>query len=668
MSALVSRDGRARSEAGERRIAVIFTESSGFLGGWLAALLLSVFTLADRAASVPFLYRRAADGIAHLLVEFVAGCAAWTIGWFALRAAAPVARRLPPVAATGAAILLGTALGSFFCIASVRYSTFWPLLPAAVWWIGWWLLGVALVALARRALVRRVPNAAGWLGSLLVVSGAALHWFALHHPLRHFYGNLHALAQLAALLVTGIGCVFALGHHRVGGRAVVTALSSVLAAAVWIASVTPSFSLRRAALVQGGIGKVVLLQALWPTFDWDADSSPDWFWGVDPRENDRARNVLTASSGAPLVQQPVAITLSHGRRLNLLWVLVDSARVDSFERLLRENSSIARGFSEFASFPGYSSCASRTQLVLAQLLDAARCDPREATEMGRGTLLETLRSHGYRDELFGYYPTQVGFQSRHQIADDRRLVELARQAVEAPAEGARAIFVHLKGGHADYVGPGDTDLERYESQLRASFEMVAALVRSAPHDAYAVVVMGDHGEAFGEHQSDAHASNLYEEVLRTPLLVRSPHLRAGRRSEQLGCPDVIWKTLYALGITEREPPPLDYQFAALELARERSTSAHSAASLRSLRVGAKKVIWSPFLGIWEAYDLSRDPRELENVAETRESDFAALREKLLVLSRDCPPPDAALTGPIAPREMKLSPPLAQGDIVTRAAR
>lgn len=44
-----------------------------------------------------------------------------------------------------------------------------------------------------------------------------------------------------------------------------------------------------------------------------------------------------------------------------------------------------------------------------------------------------------------------------------------------------------------------------------------------------VIVAGDHGESFGEHGTYDHGWNLYQEVLRVPLLVAGPGIPAGRR-------------------------------------------------------------------------------------------------------------------------------------------
>lgn len=78
------------------------------------------------------------------------------------------------------------------------------------------------------------------------------------------------------------------------------------------------------------------------------------------------------------------------------------------------------------------------------------------------------------------------------------------------------------------------------------------------HENTIIVVLSDHGEAFGEHDAerffDAHCDTQYEELTRVPLLVRHPPLR-GRSSvvqRQVGLIDVF-PTI--LDLLELEAPP-----------------------------------------------------------------------------------------------------------------
>ena len=75
----------------------------------------------------------------------------------------------------------------------------------------------------------------------------------------------------------------------------------------------------------------------------------------------------------------------------------------------------------------------------------------------------------------------------------------------------------------------------YDAQIReldTAFLRVSLAIRKLPRDTL-VVVLSDHGEAFGEHGEVLHTT-LHEEITRVPLLVRHPRARDtwGRRAAQ----------------------------------------------------------------------------------------------------------------------------------------
>ncbi len=63
-----------------------------------------------------------------------------------------------------------------------------------------------------------------------------------------------------------------------------------------------------------------------------------------------------------------------------------------------------------------------------------------------------------------------------------------------------------------------------------------------------VVLVADHGEAFGEHDRLGHAKTLYAELLSVPLIVRDPRRPAGRSRVHASSIDVAPTILAALGI------------------------------------------------------------------------------------------------------------------------
>jgi arylsulfatase A-like enzyme len=102
----------------------------------------------------------------------------------------------------------------------------------------------------------------------------------------------------------------------------------------------------------------------------------------------------------------------------------------------------------------------------------------------------------------------------------------------------------------------DSMIARYDGEISAMDEAIGTLLSALRQrdglEQTLVVVVGDHGEAFGEHQQIwEHHGEIFDEVMRVPLIVRLPGGRdAGRRTRGLvSSIDVTPTILAALGIT-----------------------------------------------------------------------------------------------------------------------
>ena len=86
----------------------------------------------------------------------------------------------------------------------------------------------------------------------------------------------------------------------------------------------------------------------------------------------------------------------------------------------------------------------------------------------------------------------------------------------------------------EYMGRGPTpkqiaDMKSlFDAEIRQTDEAIRSLIEGLEaaglKDRLTVVVVGDHGEAFGEHRVFEHAFHIWDEVVRTPLIIRSPFL------------------------------------------------------------------------------------------------------------------------------------------------
>jgi arylsulfatase A-like enzyme len=117
-----------------------------------------------------------------------------------------------------------------------------------------------------------------------------------------------------------------------------------------------------------------------------------------------------------------------------------------------------------------------------------------------------------------------------------RLIEL----LSSPENTSGQFFAwtHYTDPHHGYVthpeAPsfGNSERDRYESEVFYTDLWIGKLLDWAEKQSWwkqtAVVVSADHGEAFGEHGMNQHAHELWEELVRVPLIVRVPGIEPRR--------------------------------------------------------------------------------------------------------------------------------------------
>jgi arylsulfatase A-like enzyme len=159
-------------------------------------------------------------------------------------------------------------------------------------------------------------------------------------------------------------------------------------------------------------------------------------------------------------------------------------------------------------------------------------------------------------------------------------------------------------------------------------QLIRCLEERGLSDNTVLIVTADHGEALFEHGYIGHNTQLYEESIRVPLLVKLPG-QAPRKVE-----DVV--ELIDLGPTILElagvPVPESMQGRSLfdpradRVAFTRTVWKRARYSARNDRF---KLIWDSNTGSAELYDLDADPGESQN--QYRERAFVAghLEQRLL---------------------------------------
>lgn len=244
----------------------------------------------------------------------------------------------------------------------------------------------------------------------------------------------------------------------------------------------------------------------------------------------------------------------------------------------------------------------------------------------------------------GAYKTSFG-------VDEETTVQRVLAFFDALRPGQAAFVMYLPiAGHHPYRSPGPparprpfgekTELDGYRNDLylgdAALGTLMAGLAARGRLSRMAIVLSGDHGEAFQQHEGNfGHTLYLYDENLRVPLLLLVPGVTDKQGSglpRRIGQPgsviDIAPTLLQLAGL----PVPAQYQGRSLlrpAAADEvpRFLTDHAVYQV-GLRQGPWKFIDEPESGRSQLFDLRRDPEERRDLAATQPQRVARYREHL----------------------------------------
>ncbi|OWQ90671.1 hypothetical protein CDN99_10775 [Roseateles aquatilis] len=356
-------------------------------------------------------------------------------------------------------------------------------------------------------------------------------------------------------------------------------------------------------------------------------------------------------------------------RENVLMIVIESAR--GFQHLPAQTLPCVEALSRAGTdVPHCFSVVPHTTAAMVPLL-AGVYPPLDAHPRPRGALPAVLADHGYGTAFFtpaalefedkGQLLADMGFQHRvgarelkavagappHYLGfHDEHIVPplLAWMAEQARASRPFLATCLTLSSHHPYRFPADGaeappavagEHERYLAALRYTDRCIARIVEGVEslglRDRTWIVVVGDHGQAFGEHGRRYHSACLWEEGLSVPCVISAPAGRdlpatiPGVRSQLDLAPTLLTELGLSVpghyaGVSLRSPPQADRElFHATWLENQ----------TLCLRRGSLKYLYHHGQEPAELYDVAKDPFERQNLIDRLDEPARA------ALARDC---------------------------------
>ena len=198
-----------------------------------------------------------------------------------------------------------------------------------------------------------------------------------------------------------------------------------------------------------------------------------------------------------------------------------------------------------------------------------------------------------------------------------------------------AVYMPIAGHHpydtpTSGPYPENDEINRYRNALHYADTSVAELLAGlrARERGTFLLIFGDHGEAFGQHDGNfGHTNFIYQENLHVPFLIVAPGLdHQIRITRPVSLIDVPGTICDLLGLD----PPREWQgSSALQKAGMSLFLTDYSLGLLGLRDGPWKFIYQIESGRGTLFNLKDDPAESTNIAQSQPQRCELYRQRLL---------------------------------------
>ncbi len=281
------------------------------------------------------------------------------------------------------------------------------------------------------------------------------------------------------------------------------------------------------------------------------------------------------------------------------------------------------------------------------------------------TLFDALHDHGYTTMTaasFLLFRRGGGITDRFDVVDGSpqkeaeaagdpvtsiRVTRAAIRMLDEHRGGPFFMWLHYYDTHEPYVRtPGEPDfgpgpVDRYDSELwrmdRAFGALLAWMDQAGLLEDTLILVLGDHGEEFGDHGAMFHGSSVYDEQVRVPMALVWPGGPAGVVVDgPVSTVDLAPTILDLLGIGP--PGPMDGRSLLPTLSGQATaarpillTCSRFEVCTQGLVVWPFKLVLDRVYGTRELYDLANDPAERVDLAGSKPHQLQTLERRLLDL-------------------------------------
>lgn len=419
--------------------------------------------------------------------------------------------------------------------------------------------------------------------------------------------------------------------------------------------------------------RLALLTLLAATVACDKKSDPAPAGGDVPAASAAAPTEPPASAEPPPPPPPKG----PGRPLNVLMITIDSLRADmpwlGYERdiaphltkLAKESTVYERSYSP-SSYTAqtvaawlsgqYASTLYRAGWFFAAYSKANTFFPTVLQEKGIRTIgwqghMYFARGKGL-DQGFDVWQLAPGIRfdpnTDNEITSEK-MTKLGIELLGNPENTGKQFFAwaHYMDPHDQYnkhaTSPdfGNKNRDRYDNEVHHTDFWINELFEFCRKQPWwkdtAVIITGDHGEAFGEHSMWKHAFEIWEVLIRVPLIIKAPGAEPRRISERRSTIDLAPTIMELMGQEPLEQfqgkslvqevygaePPGNREPIVAELAED----SHNPPRRAVVQGDYKLIVWGKG---WKylLFNLKNDPEEKEELSKKEPEKLEEMKKVL----------------------------------------